>query len=174
MGGRINARQCSRAPQATWVRPTPWPRLGGLWAPCRSVDTLLSLQEREYSEKNPLKISAQSELQISGNIRNGFRPETGTRNRREQRERSNLGGDPPLREPWRPWTRGETLLPSRGRPSKKKKEGGSLPSLPVVPERRRGNHCDGDLHQQLRRRHHQLSPPLCSGVTPLLPAVIST
>ena len=42
-------------------------------------------------------------------------------------------------------------------------------SLSVAPERRRGNHRDGDLHQQLRRRQHQLSPPLCSGVTPLFP-----
>src|SRR3990170_494793 len=99
---------------------------------------------------------------------------TGTRNRREQRGRSNLGGAPAPPPPWRPSTRGETLLPSRGRSRKKKEEGGSLPPLPVAPERRRGYHRDGDLHQQLHRRHHQLSPPLCSGVTPLLPTVIST
>jgi len=53
-------------------------------------------------------------------------------------------------------------------------EGGSPPSLPVAPERRRGHHRHRNLHQQLHRCHHQLSPPLCSGVTPLLPVVIST
>ena len=38
----------------------------------------------------------------------------GTRNRREQRGRSNLGGAPAPPAPWRPRTRGGTLLPSRG------------------------------------------------------------
>ena len=37
-----------------------------------------------------------------------------------------------------------------------------------------GNDRDDDLHQQSCYRQHQLSPPLCSVVTPLLPAVIST
>ena len=45
------------------------------------------------------------------------------RNRERQRDRSNLGGalTPPM--PWRPWTRGENLLPSR----EKVKEETSLP-----------------------------------------------
>ena len=50
----------------------------------------------------------------------------GARNRREQRGRSNLEGAPAPPVPWRPRTRGGTLLPSRGSP-RKKKEGGSLP-----------------------------------------------
>ena len=81
------------------------------------------------SGKNHVKTLAQSELRTSGNIRNGFRLDLGTRNRREQRGRSNLGGAPAPPPPWRPWTRGGTLLPSRGRPRKKKKEGALSPSL---------------------------------------------
>ena len=93
----------------------------------------------------------------------------------KQRERSNLGGALAPPPPWRPWTRGETLLPSKGEAKQEEEGGGALsPSLPVEPECRRGNHRDGDLHQQLRRLQHQLSPPLSSGVTPLFPAVIST
>ena len=87
---------------------------------------------------------------------------------------SDFGGAPAPPPPWRPWTRGGTLLPSRGRPRKKKKEGALSPSLPVAPKCRRGKDHDGDLHQQSCYPQHQLSPPLCSGVTPLLHAVIST
>ena len=48
-----------------------------------------------------------------------------------------------------------------------------LPSLPVAPEHRWGHHHHRNLHQQLHRPHHQLFPPLRSGVTSLLPAVKS-
>ena len=85
----------------------------------------------------------------------------GTRNRREHRGRSNLGGAPAPPPPWRPWTRGGTLLPFRGRPRKKKKEGGSLPSLPVAPE----CHHHRDQHQHLRHLHqhlHHLPPSIYS------------
>ena len=44
-----------------------------------------------------------------------------------QRDRSNLGGAlaPPV--PWRSWTRGETLLPSREKVKEEEKGGGSPP-----------------------------------------------
>jgi hypothetical protein len=45
---------------------------------------------------------------------------------KRNRERSNLGGAPPLREPWQPWTRGGTLLPSRGEAKEEEEEGGGL------------------------------------------------
>ena len=50
------------------------------------------------------------------------------RNRERQRDRSNLGGalTPPM--PWRPRTRGETLLPSREK-VKEEEEGGLSPPL---------------------------------------------
>ena len=50
---------------------------------------------------------------------------------------------------------------------KKNKEGGSLsPSLPVVPERRRGHHHHRNLHQHLRHLHqhlHHLPSSIYSG-----------
>ena len=90
----------------------------------------------------------------------------------ERQIQSRRGGLP---TPWRPRTRGGTLLPSREEVKEEEDEGHSpSPSLPVVPERYRGHHHHRNLHQQLHRHHHQLFPPLCSGVTSLLPAVIST
>ena len=76
------------------------------------------------SGKNRLKISAQSELRISRNIRNSFRPDLGNaKQKRTEREiQSRRGSCPP--PPWRPWTRGGTLLPSRG--EAKEEEGGGL------------------------------------------------
>ena len=60
-----------------------------------------------------------------------FDQKTGTRNRREQRGKSNLGGAPAPPPPWRPWTRGGTLLPSRGEAKEEEEEGGGLsPPLP--------------------------------------------
>src|SRR3954468_22322834 len=96
-------------------------------------------------------------------------------NRERQRDRSSLGGAlaPPM--PWEPRTRGETLLPSREEVKEEEEEGG--PSPPCFRWRRSaagGHHHHRNLHQQLHRHHHQLFPPLCSGVTSLLPAVIST
>ena len=48
------------------------------------------------------------------------------RDRERQRDRSNLGGALTPSLPWRPWTRGETLLPPREK-VKEEEEGGSLP-----------------------------------------------
>ena len=59
--------------------------------------------------------------------------------------------------PKTPWTRGGTLLPSRGKAKQEEEGGGPLsPSLPVAPECRRGNNRDGDHLQQLRRRYHHI------------------
>ena len=46
-------------------------------------------------------------------------------NRERQRDRSNLGGALAPPTPWIPWTRGETLLPSREK-VKEEEEGGGL------------------------------------------------
>ena len=69
----------------------------------------------------------------------------------------------------------ETLLPSREE-VKEEEEGGWI-SLPrfwwhrsAIADRQHHH----KLHHQLHHHHHQLFPALCSGVTPLLPAVIST
>jgi len=57
---------------------------------------------------------------------------------------------------------------------KNKKEGALSPSLPVVPECHRGPSSSPQSSPTTSPPHHQLFPPLCSGVTSLLPAVIST
>ena len=93
------------------------------WPPLKAVGALLSPQESQYPDRDRVKISAQSELWISGNIRNGEREESG--NAETERDRSNLGGALAPPTPWRPWTRGETLLPSTGK-VKEEEEGGGL------------------------------------------------
>ena len=100
-------------------------RLGPSLPLCKAAVALLSPQESQYPDKNRVQISAQPELRISGNIRNGERAESG--NAETERDRSNLGGALAPPPPWRPWTRGETLLPSRGKVKEEEEEGGSLP-----------------------------------------------
>src|SRR3990170_1194968 len=88
-------------------------------------------------------------------------------NRREQRGRSNLGGAPAPPLQWWPWTRGGTLLPSRGE-AKEEEEGGGLSSplsLGGVGTPPGQSWCDGDLLQQLRHLHqhiHHLPPSIFS------------
>jgi hypothetical protein len=48
---------------------------------------------------------------------------------RKQRGRSNLGGAPAPPPPWRPWTRGETLPPSREEVKEEEEGGGLSPPL---------------------------------------------
>ena len=61
-------------------------RPGSLWTPRKVVGSLLRLQESQYPDRNHVKISAQSELRISENIRNGERPETGSAKTEGNRE----------------------------------------------------------------------------------------
>ena len=51
------------------------------------------------------------------------------RNRERQRDRSNLGGTLAPPPPWRPWTKGETLLPSREEDKEEEDEGAPSPLL---------------------------------------------
>ena len=112
------------------------------------------------------KVSGQSELRISIYIRNGERAESGSAETEGNRERSNLGGAlaPPL--PWMPWTRGETLLPSREKVKEEEEEGGLSP--PCFRWRRNaagGHHHHRDLHQHLHHLHqhiHHLPPSIYS------------
>ena len=91
------------------------------------------------------------------------------RNRRTQRERerSNVGGALAPPPPWRPWTRGETLLPSREEVKEEEEGGGSLPLSPGGAGTLPGpSLCDNDLHQHLRHLHqhlHHLTPSIYSG-----------
>ena len=76
------------------------------------------------------------------------------------------GGDLDHPMPWRPWTRGETLLPSREK-VKEEEEGGTLPlSSGGVGTPPGQSSCDGDLLQQLCHLHqhlHHLPPSIYSG-----------
>ena len=122
------------------------------------------------------KDSPQSELRISGNIRNGERVES--ENAETNRDRSNLGGALAPPTPWRPRTRGETLLPSREK-VKEEEEGGGL-SPPRFWWHRNtagGHHHHRDLHQHLRHLHqhlHHLPPLYLQWSTLPQPAVPST
>ena len=76
------------------------------------------------------KVSIQSELWISGYKRNGARARIREhRNRERQRDISNLGGALTPPTPWRTWTIGETLLPSREKVKEEEEEGGLSPPL---------------------------------------------
>lgn len=109
------------------------------------------------------------------NLRNGERPESWSAEVEGNRERDPISeGLPPLHRHGRQGPEGKPFSHLGEGQGRRRIRGALSPSLPVAPERRRGHHRDNDLHQQLHRHHHQLSPPLCSSVTPLLPAVIST
>lgn len=151
-------------------------RPGPSYPPCKEVGALLSPQESQYPHKNHAQNSAQSDLRISRNLRNGERAESGNAETERDRETDSIseGLSPvPCHRGHGPEGKPFSHLGGRSR-KKKKKKGGSPPSLPVAPERHRGHHHHHNLHQQLHRHRYQLFPPLGSGVMPLLPAVIST
>ena len=127
------------------------------------------------SGKNHVKISAQSELWISRNIRNNLRPDLGSaKQKRTEREIQSRRGS-------RPSAAMETM-DQRGNPppiwggeAKVEEEGGGL-SPPHFRWRRSatGATIVTAIYISNLATVNTNSPPLCSGVTPLLPAVIST
>ena len=144
--------------------------------PVRRLTLFFCRKKANIRKKITAKVSGQSELRISIYTRNG-ETEPGENAEPERNREIN------------PISEGLSPLPCHGgqgpegkpfshlgrRSRKKKMKGPPLsPSLPAAPERCRGHHHHRNLHQQLHRHHHQLFPPLCSGVTSLLPAVIST
>ena len=56
---------------------------GPSWPLLKAVGALLLPQESQYPDKNRLQISAQSELRISGNLRNSERAQSGTQKQKE-------------------------------------------------------------------------------------------
>ena len=144
-GRRTNTRQACPGPS---------------WPPRKAVDALLL---------------PNSELRISLYKRNGERAESENAETKRDRETDPISeGLSPLPHHGSQGPEGKPFSHLGRRSRKKNKKGGSPPSLPVAPEHRCGHHHHRNLHQQLHRHHHQLFPPLCSGVTPLLPTIIST
>ena len=66
--------------------------LTGLWPLLKAVGALLSPQERYYPEENCVKISAQSELWISGNLRNGETQNLGAQKQKDTKRETQSGG----------------------------------------------------------------------------------
>ena len=84
------------SPQDTRARQRPLARGGGLCPPRTLVGALLWAQGSLYPGKNRVKTWAQSELRISRNIRNGFRPDLGNaKQKRTEREIQSRRGSHP-------------------------------------------------------------------------------
>ena len=92
-------------------------------------------------DKNCVKISAQSELRISGNLRNGERAESANTETERDRETDPISeGLSPLPCHGDQGLEGKPFSHLGRRSRKKKKKGALSPSLPVASERRRGHH----------------------------------
>ena len=85
-------------------------------------------QESQYPDKNRVQNSAQSELRISGNLRNDERAESRCAETEGNREKEQIwAGPPPLLRHGSPGPEGKPFSHLGRRSRKKKKEGGSLP-----------------------------------------------
>ena len=175
MGSKINARRCPRWSQDRGPRPlqvgAPHPR-GPL---VRRLMPFFGRKKSNFWKDIWAKVSIQSDLRISGYKRNGARAESKNEETERDREIDQISeGLSPLPRHGSQGPEGKPFS-HLGRRSRKKKKKGALP--PCFRWRRNaagGHHHHRDLHQQLHHPHHQIFPPLCSGVTSLLPAVIST
>ena len=106
----------------------PWAWLASLWPPRRSVLGVLWLQGILYPDKEHVKISAQSELRISGNLRNSERPESGNAETERDRETYPISkGLSPLPRHGDHGPEGKPFSHLGGRSRKKKKEGALSP-----------------------------------------------
>ena len=133
-----STRGCARGVhEAGGVPATPGRAPDPRGPPVRRLMPFFGRKKDNFWKKIWAKVSIQSELRISRYKRNGARAES--QNAETERDRSNLGGALAPPTPWRPRTRGETLLPSREE-VKEEEEGGGLspPSLSVAPECHRG------------------------------------
>ena len=131
MGGEINARQCSRGPRGRGRAPDPRGHL---------VRRLMPFFRRKKANIRIKIVSSQSELRISGNIRNGERGESENAKTERDRETDPISeGLSPLPRHGDHGPEGKSFSHLGRRSRKKKNKGGSLsPSLPVAPECHRG------------------------------------
>ena len=154
-------------------------RPGPSWPLRKAVGALPLRQESQYPDKNRVQISAQSELRISGNLRNGERAESGSAETERDKETDPISEGPsPLPCHGSHGPEGETLLPSREKVKEEEEEGALSP--PRFPWRRNtagGHHHHHDIHQHLRHLHqhlHHLPPIYIQRSTLPQPVVPST
>ena len=123
MGSGIIARRCLRGPQGRGRAPDPRGH---------PIRWLLPFFHRK---KANIRIKIVFKFQSNRSYGSPVIKETVKgqnlehRNRERQRDRSNLGGSLAPPTPWRPWTRGETLLPSREEVKEEEDEGAPSPLL---------------------------------------------
>ena len=72
-----------RGPRGRGCAPGCQARPGPSWPLRKALGALLSPQESQYPDRNRVQRTTQSELRISGNIKNGERAESGTQKQRE-------------------------------------------------------------------------------------------
>ena len=151
-------------------------RPGPTWPPRKAVGALLSPQESQYPDKNRVQISAQSKLRISGNLRNDERAESGSAETEGTRERDPISeGLSPLRRHGGHGPEGELSYHLGGGHGRIRRRGLSL----SPPSRWRRNAAKARIMtaiyiNNLATINTDFPPPICSGVTLFLPAVIST
>ena len=116
--------QCETMPEgATRQGACPGPS----WPLRKVAGALLSPQESQYLDKNRVQNSAQSELRISGNLRNGERAESGNAETERDIETDLISeGLSPLRRHGGHGPEGKPFSHLGRRLRKKKKNGGSL------------------------------------------------
>ena len=152
MGRKTNEGRCPRGPRGRGRAPDPRGHL---------VRWLVLQQESQYPDRNHVKISAQSELCIFGNLRNSERAESEMQ-KHTQRERDRetdpiSEGLSPLRRHGGHGPEGKPFSHLGRRSRKKKKKGGPLPLSPGGTGTPPGpSSCDDDLHQHLRHLHQHL------------------
>ena len=174
LGGGININGGSWWAQPTRARQRSQAWRGGLCQPLTSVGTILRAQGSLYQEKKLCKKISAIGVTDLREYKKRFLARSGERKTEENRE-----GDPiseglsPLRRHGGHGPEGKTSSHLGGRP-RKKKEGGSLPLSP------------GGASKSPRLRSWRWAastillpstptlPPLCNGVRPLLPTIIST
>ena len=120
-GRKIHARRCPRWPRGGGRAPDP------RGPPVRRLMPFFGHNKTNFRRKIWAKVSIQSELRISIYIYiwNGER--AAEQNAETERDWSNLGGALAPPTPWRPRTRGETLLHLGRRSRKKNTKGPPLP-----------------------------------------------
>ena len=163
MGRKIHARRCPRCPRGRGRTHDP------CGPPIRWLVPFFHRKKANFRRKIWAKVSIQSELRISGYIRNGERAESENIETERDRETDPFseglsplpchGDHGPERKPF-------YHLRRRSRKKKNKKGGISPPCFQWCRNTVGGHHHHRDLHQHLCHLHqhlHHLPPSIFSG-----------